>query len=233
MIALITSTLIPEAHSFFSVEERYNQTIDTINNLRSVGFEHIYLIDNSVSRIDQNRLKSSLANKINIISSCQYNFDNKGLNEALLILNNLIHLPDHQPIFKISGRYSPTNQFNAALLLSDLAEKEILGIGSIGKSADSYFNTRAYLVNNKKHLEIILVLVIQEMIAYSRGINGFRGWFRALKTMFTPQIGSPFQISIENAFARVLNIKGNYKLIEKINIEGFVAGSKTLTFISE
>lgn len=233
MIALITSTIIPGAYSFFTIEERYQQTIETINNLRRVGFEDIYLIDNSVDKIDKERLKSSSFNRINIICSPQYNFKSKGLNEALLILNHLYHLPDNQPIFKISGRYSLTEQFNRAILLSDLAENEILGVGVIKKSHRSYFNTRAYLVNNKKNLETILVSAIEEMIAYGKGINGHRGWFRLLKTMFKPQIGTPFQISIEKAFANILNVRGKYKLVEKINVEGFVAGSKALTFISE
>ncbi|WP_343523808.1 hypothetical protein [Pedobacter sp.] len=233
MIALITSTIIPKAYSFFSVEERYHQTIDTINNLKRVGFEEIYLIDNSIDVIDAERIKSNSFDKVNIVHSAQYNFKNKGLNEALLILDHIHHLPDNQPLFKISGRYSPTEQFNRAILLSDLAEKEILGVGDIKKSHSSYFNTRAYLVNNKRTLEAILVSAIEEMIAYGRGINGYKGLLRLLKTIATPQIGTPFQISIEKAFANILNVRGKYKLVEKINIEGFIAGSESLTFISE
>ncbi|SDG42170.1 hypothetical protein SAMN05421827_106164 [Pedobacter terrae] len=233
MIALITSTIIPEAYSFFNIEERYQQTIDTINNLKRVGFEDIYLIDNSVDVIDTDRIKLNSFHKLNIIHTPQYNFRNKGLNEALLILNHLSHLPDNQPVFKISGRYSPTEHFNRAILLSALAEKEILGVGNIKKSINSYFNTRAYLVNNKRTLEAILVSAVEEMIAYGRGINGYKGLIKLLKTMFRPQVGTPFQISIESALANILSAKTNYKLVEKINIEGFVAGAKNLTFISE
>lgn len=233
MISLITSTIIPESYSFFNMEERYQQTIDTINNLRRVGFEDIYLIDNSVDVIDAERIESNSFHKVNIIRSPQYNFINKGLNEALLILNNLYKLPDDQPIFKISGRYLPTEEFNITNLLAELSDKEILGVGNISKNSNSYFNTRAYLVASKKTLASILELAVEEMIAYGNGIHGFSGWLNLFKKALKIQIGTPFQISIESAFANILRAKTNYKLVEKINIEGFVAGSKVLTFISE
>lgn len=233
MIALITSTIVPETYSFFSIEERYQQTIDTIGNLAKVGFENIYLVDNSVSEIDYERLNSSVAINIQLIHSPQYNFTNKGLNEALLILNNLSKLPDDQPIFKISGRYLPTEEFNITNLLAELRDKEILGVGNISKNSNSYFNTRAYLVASKKTLASILELAVEEMIAYGNGIHGFSGWLNLFKKALKLQIGTPFQISIESAFANILRAKTNYKLVEKINIEGFVAGSKVLTFISE
>lgn len=233
MIALITSTIIPEAYSFFSIDDRYLQTINTINNLKNVGFREIYLIDNSIYTIDDDRLKSSSVNDIKIIHCPQYTFNNKGVNEALLILNNIHHLPDNEPIFKISGRYSPTNQFNIPKLLEDLGSEEILGVGFIGNSKKAHFNTRAYLVENKRSLEGILILAVEEMIGFSRGINGFYGWLNLLKTVFKPQIGSPFQISIEKSFAGILKARNRYKLVNKINIKGYIAGSKTLLEISE
>lgn len=233
MIALITSTIIPEAYSFFGIDDRYQQTIATINNLKNVGFIEIYLVDNSTSTIDMDRIKSNSYNGVKIIQSPQYTFENKGINEALLILNNLHHLPNNQPIFKISGRYSPTAQFSISKLLEELGSNEILGLGYIGTGKKVHFNTRAYLIENKKSLAQILVLAIEEMIGFSRGISGLNGLLGLLKTVFKPQIGSPFQISIENSFARILKARKKYKLVSKINIEGHIAGSKTLLHISE
>jgi len=233
MIALITSTIIPKAFSFFSIDDRYLQTINTINNLKDVGFHEIYLVDNSISKIDEEKLRSGSFNGIKVIQSPQYTFENKGINEAMLILNNLHNLPDNQPIFKISGRYSPTNQFSVSKILEDLGSKEILGLGYIGTGKKVHFNTRAYLVDNKRSLEQILVLAVEEMIGFSRGISGSKGWLKILKTVFKPQIGSPFQISLENSFARILKTRKRYKLVSKINIEGYIAGSKTLLHISE
>lgn len=229
MIALITSTLVPETYSFFPPEERYQQTIATLKSLEKVKFDKIYLLDNSTKPIKDQKFKFKPDDKLIIFQALQYAFKNKGLNEALLLLNHLSHISENGPILKISGRYKLSEQFNVDILLNKLGKNEILGVGAIKSGKNDYFNTRCYLVKDKKTLEEILVLAIEEMIAYGRGINGIR----SLTSMFRPKLGTPFQLSLENAFARVLQSRQNYMLIEKINIEGFIAGSEDLNFISE
>ena len=108
MIALITSTLRPTSiQSFFSNEERYEQTLVTIRKLAEKGFKEIYLIDNSLDAIDVPKLIADSGMNLQVHHTPQYSFANKGLNEALLLLNNLHHLPASTHIFKISARYYP------------------------------------------------------------------------------------------------------------------------------
>jgi len=103
MIALITSTLIPTTvYSVYDPDERLYQTINTIQKLRGAGFSDIYFFDNSINEIDRSALIKA-HQSIKIFQSPQYSFKNKGLNEALLILNNSHHLPKNTPIFKIPG----------------------------------------------------------------------------------------------------------------------------------
>jgi len=233
MFAIITSTIIPEAHSYFSVEDRYLQTINTINLLRLKGFEIIFLIDNSKAQIDSFRLVNSTFNNLKIIQTPQYTFENKGLNEALLILNNLSHFPENENIFKISGRYYPNSSFDKKTLLKQLGNKEILGICSNIDKDIPFFSTRSYLVKNKRILEEILLLVIDEMIAYGRDINGFKSLIKKINSIHRPSIGTPFKLSLEQSFARVIKNRKNYVLAKAMNIEGFVAGSSHKDFISE
>ncbi|MDQ1141882.1 MAG: hypothetical protein EOO44_04140 [Flavobacterium sp.] len=234
MIAIITSSIHTYAYSYFSTEERYTQTIATINSLADAGFAEIFLLDNSVLPIDANRLKNHTKGNLKIFLASQFGFKNKGLNEALLILNHIHNLPTNLPIFKISGRYKVTSAFDIQQHLSTLKNHEIIGVGAQNLSSkDAYFNTRGYVVINSKHLEDILILAIEEMISYARGIHGFSGLNHILKSIFKSKPGSPFQLSIEHAFAKVLNYRNQYKIIDKINVEGYLAGAKQLELISE
>jgi hypothetical protein len=111
MIAVITSTVqTGNTHSFFSNNERLIQTLNTIDKLEYAGFEHLLLFDNSLTDIDKNKIAGS-SKILTVFHSSQYSFTNKGLNEAHLLLNNLHNIPANTPIFKISGRYSPSPEF--------------------------------------------------------------------------------------------------------------------------
>lgn len=233
MISIVTSTIIPEAYSYFSIEDRYIQTIHTINTLQNKDFKKIYLLDNSVANLDCERIKRETSDYLEIISNTQYSFENKGLNEALLILNSLSKLPESEPVFKISGRYYPTKEFDIDKLIQQIGDKEILGICANLEQKIPFFSTRSYVCKDKKVLEEMLLLVIDEMIAYGRDINGIRGLIKHIKSFFKPNIGTPFKLSLEQSFARIIKYKKNYALAKAMNIEGFVAGSDYLDFISE
>jgi len=232
MIAIITSTINPSAHSYFSVEERYLQTINTINKLFDAGFNHVFLIDNSIEMIDSKKLIAETQSGLKIHQIPQYTFENKGLNEALLILNSLYYLPDNELIFKISGRYYPNENFNLQKLIEKLKDKEILGVCYDTKSYFPFFSTRAYLIRDKKTLELVLTNVIFEMIAYARDSSGIKG---ILKKVFFNRniIGTPFTLSLEQSFLRVIKSRDAYMFVDQINIEGFIAGSSKIDFICE
>jgi hypothetical protein len=233
MVALITSTLCPsiKAHSFFNEEERYSQTIETVKRLFSKGYSEIYIFDNSAKKINRDQFIQDSGYPLNFIQNCQYTFPNKGINEALLILNNLNHLPAHQPIFKISARYYPIDQFNPNTMSS--ATVDFIGTGYNFNKRGGLFSTRGYFVRDKELLEKILVLAIEDMMAYGKGVYGFRSAVNYLKSVFVLRTGSPFQISMEHAFARILKTRFSYQLLENIGIEGYIAGADQMEFISE
>lgn len=233
MVALVTSTLCPsdKAFSFFNEEERYSQTIQTVRKLSCKGFSEIYIFDNSSKKINGNQFIHDSGCRVNFIQNCQYTFSNKGMNEALLILNNLNHLPANQPIFKISARYYPTDQFNPEILR--LVSADFIGKGYNFTKREGLFSSRGYVVKNRNLLEKILVLAIEDMMAYGKGIYGVRSAINYLRSLFVLQTGSPFQISMEHAFARILKMHFSYQLLENIGIEGYIAGAKQMELVSE
>ncbi|AMQ01249.1 hypothetical protein AY601_4406 [Pedobacter cryoconitis] len=233
MIALITSTLRPtdKTHSFFKEEERYTQTLETIRKLSGKGFSEIYIFDNSSKKINGEQLIQDSGCKLFFIQNCQYTFRNKGLNEALLILNSLNHLPPDRPIFKISARYYPTDQFNTERM--NLVTTDFIGKGYSFDKRGGLFSTRGYIVKDKELLERMLVLCIEDMMSYSKGIYGLSSLINHLKSIFVLQTGSPFQISMEHAFARILKTHFSYQLLENIGIEGYIAGAGQKELITE
>jgi len=222
MIALITSTLIPTTvYSVYDPDERLYQTINTIQKLRGAGFSDIYFFDNSINEIDRSALIKA-HQSIKIFQSPQYSFKNKGLNEALLILNNSHHLPKNTPIFKISGRYYPGPNFKQDIY--NYKNKEFIGVGYAFENKISGFSTKAYFVKDTDILVSTLVQAIEDMISYSKGIHGLKSGINALREFFRPYPGVHYQLSIEQSFARILKQRNNYALLDKIFIEGFEAG---------
>lgn len=220
-------------HSFFSAADRVEQTRSALGKLVSLGFQRILLFDNS-DLIDENRLRELFTDfpEVEPYHHRQYQFRNKGISEALLLLNNMHHLPDGVPIFKISGRYAPNEEFKP--MDSGLLEKyEVIGIGENFDKKTSSFNTRAYYVKNKAILTEMLVLAIEEILSYAKGIHGLRSLCNAMLAYYRPAIGISYQLSLEQAFARILKYKKNYLLLSRMNIEGYVAGSRQRDFIKE
>lgn len=233
MIALVTSTLTPlTAYSLYSPEERLNQTINTIQKLYDVGFQDVYLFDNSVDTTNLKSLHKTFT-QLKVFNTPQYTFENKGLNEALLILNNIHTLPANTPIFKISGRYYPNKNFNLNAHMPYPIDKDIVGVGHFFGSNKAYFSTRAYFIKNKSVLETVLNLAIQEMLSYAKGIYGVRSLLLAIKSLFSPYVGTKYQLSLEQAFARIAYNNNKYLLIDSINIEGLIAGVNKEEFVSE
>jgi hypothetical protein len=233
MIALITSTLKPsKIYSAFSDDERYQQTIYTANTLFSKGFTDVILIDNSANFINLDKLKQDSNQQLKAYHTPQYSFNNKGLNEALLILNHIDKLPESKPVFKISGRYYPNENFTIKDLTS-FGKYDFVGVGEGFDQRIPYFSTRAYLVKNKQVLEQILVLAIEEMLSYHKGVYGLDSLFKLIKSFFVKTLGASYQLSLEQAFAIILKKQENFMLLKKINIGGFVAGFNQQTYISE
>lgn len=234
MIAIVTSCMCPATvKSFFGARDRIEQTKNGLEKLETLPLERIFLFDNS-DLLAEAEVLDVLKDfqKVEKHHQRQFQFSNKGMTEALLLLNHMQHIPDNVPILKISGRYSPNEDFK--LLDTQLFETyDFIGIGENFDKKVSSFNTRAYYAKNKAVLSSTLVLALEEMLSYSKGIHGLRSLFAALAACYAPIPGSAYQLSLEQAFARILKYKKNYLLVSKSNIEGYVAGSGQLDFISE
>ncbi len=223
MVAVISSTLIPQkVYSLYSADERLTQTVTTIEKLKEFGFEKIYLFDNSIQPINTERLKQADGN-IFIHQTPQYSFENKGLNEALLLLNNIHLIPTDTPIFKISGRYFPNPGFSKNTFLKH-PDKDFIGIGYNFNKRICNFSTKAYFVKNASVLQNTLHLAVEDMIAYSKGIHGIKSIVNSVYDAFVPQPGTNFQLSLEQSFARIIKKKYTYELLTEMHIGGFEAG---------
>lgn len=234
MIALVTSTLNPaKAYSSFTPAERLDQTLNTLGKLYEADFTDVYFFDNSIETTNLAAIAKNYPD-VKIHHNPQYSFENKGLNESLLILNQIHQLPSDQPIFKISGRYYPTSAFSFLRYQELLKSKELIGIGShFHGHKTASFITRAYFIKDRGVLEDMLVLAVEEMISYSKGIHGIRSFLDAIKNVISPTLGAFYQLSLEQAFARIAKKKDNYMLIDRLSIEGYIAGNAQKQFVSE
>jgi len=235
VIAVITSTLIPssDVYSFFSVEERWNQTIKTIKTLFESGFESVYLLDNSCKDFDRDALYQQFQERLIISHQKQYTFQNKGINEALLLLNHMYLLPKDRNLFKISGRYFLVDDFNTSTAELQLQNADFVGKGYNYKHKTGLVSTRGYFIKNTEVYENILVKAVEEMQVYGSKIHGLKSAVKSIQNIFTDTLGSPFQISMEQAFARVIKKDHTVSLLGRLGIAGYVAGSDHLELIEE
>ncbi|MEB0260638.1 MULTISPECIES: hypothetical protein [unclassified Mucilaginibacter] len=233
MIAIVSSTIKPltgpqQSKSFYTYEQRVEQTKFTLLRLRECGFTKIFLIDNS-PLLDKEQIQKLLTGfpEVEVHHLLQYQFKNKGINELLLLLYLIEYLPANQPVFKISGRYYPTQDFKKPDF-ADLAVKKYHHSRN-----NNSISTRGYWVKDADTLHRFLTDCLYEHFVYSERIVGLGSLIRVLfrkKDKNTPH----FSISIEFAAERVLR-KGDYDVtfIDKIGIEGLIAGAENVEKITE
>jgi hypothetical protein len=233
MIAIISSTIKPvikneKAISFYSFEERLDQTKLTLVRLKEAGFDLIFLADNS-PLLDQSELEKLLQDfkGVVIFHLRQYQFSNKGINELLMLLFLTGQLPPNEIIFKISARYYLSPEFKKPDFV-DFAVKQY-----DFKRKTGTISTRGYWVKNTETLHRFLLSCFDELFAYPERIVGLKSLFRLLFVKKNV-IDEPLNISIEFAAANVLKA-GNYqvRLLDRIGIEGLVAGANNIEKITE
>lgn len=234
MIAVITSTIKPlvennPKRSFYTFPERLEQTKQTLNQLAICAFTTVYLIDNS-PLLNQLELQQLLADfpQVQVYHIQEYQFENKGINELLMLLYLSKHLPTNQNIFKISGRYYPLPRFEKPKFI-DFAVKSYQYPNRTGT-----ISTRAYWVKDSEVLNRFLLSCLDEVFTYPKRVMGIRSLYNQLGQVFLNKAINPINISIEFAAANVLK-NGNYKvtLVHNIGIEGLVAGADHLEKITE
>ncbi len=133
-----------------------------------------------------------------------------------------------QNIFKISGRYYPTQIFEKPGF-KDFAVK---GYGYKNKTGT--ISTRAYWIKDAVTFEGFLLKCLSEVYAYPERIVGAGSLLRKFNGFFLKKTQPPLNISIEFAAANVLKT-GSYDVtqLDAINIEGLVAGSGHKEMITE
>lgn len=233
MIAVITSCINPKpmstlTRSFFSLEDRELQTIQTLERLKAVGFKQIILADNSYD-YDYSKLNDAIEN-VNIVHLKQYQFVNKSINEVLILLAILDYIPADTKIFKISGRYFPTDNFK--LEMSEEVDFKVKGFDFNGRRP--VISTRGYFVKDKIVYEKFLLSCLNEIYSYPYRVVGLRSLGIFFKEFFKPSLRTIPFISIEFAAARVLR-KGQFKyeLTNYLDIEGQIAGLQSKELIQE
>ena len=234
MIAIITSTVFPKNlynsnnSKPFSESERLMQTKETIASLKTKGFENIYLIDNSGIAYEE-ELKKIFCD-INVIVSNQFQFENRGITEILMLLNFLetVDFNESESILKITGRYCLKDDFDKGVINHyDYAFK----VFDFNKK-NGTVSTRAYLVKNRNEYINLLKLALTEMYRYSFRVVGFRSAIEFLKNLISPTSILEPTHSIEMSFAKVIKYhRLNANKLDRIGVEGYIGGNRT--FISE
>ena len=184
---VITSTIFPQSNtpelvkSVFSPVDRLSQTIETIESLKQLGYSDIYLFDNSGTQY-QAVLEKEFAG-IAVKTFDHFQFNNKGISEAFLLLAAIKHLPADRPIIKISGRYKLSDRIDFDDTQFDFAAK-------FYQHSDRLFfhketmATRCYAVKNKLIFEKYLIALLDEIYAYSGRIFGLGSFKRFLINQF-------------------------------------------------
>jgi hypothetical protein len=234
MIAIVTSTIKPTqgddpSRSLYTFKQRLEQTKHTLTRLKQCGFKSIYLLDNSPS-LDASTLQSLLNDiaDVKVYHLLQYQFKNKGINELLMLLFITELLPKSETIFKISGRYYPTETFDKPHF-TDFAAKAYGYNTSKGT-----ISTRGYWIKDADTMHCFLKSCLDEVYTYPARIVGLRSLYNKLGQRLFNKPFTPVNISIEFAAANVLK-RSNYKvtLLNTVNIEGLVAGADKLEKITE
>jgi len=232
MIALITSTLFPPQgnspntnyRNKLSSDQRIEQTFLTIDSLKKVGINEIYLFDNSgvnyISKIQ------TLFSDVNYITINSIQFENKGLSEIFLIKQGLDYIPAEKPILKISGRYR----------ISKLELKEIEKDFYCKKDGEENISTRSYIVRNREVYDQFVTKVIGYMLNYNSRIRGPRSFMRIIKNSLPHSNISHLyhvELMLENAAWQVLSKTFSFELLNNLNIEGTICNNDGLKIISE
>jgi len=234
MIAIVSSCLYPEEkkgeskRSHFTHEERERQTISTLKALENFNFSQIILVDNSASA-NLDVIKSA-CKAVQVVHIKQYQFINKGINEFLMLLVILDILPENEPIFKISARYLPNENFNTNF---DEAYDFKVRAYHLGTKRSS-ISTRGYFVRNKHIYEDFLLKTLNETFAYEQRVVGIRSLINFVKQVLNPVFNIPRGAAVEFAGARILKYAGYHtQYVDKLGISGTIAGFENKSIIKE
>jgi len=226
---VIPSTIFPKQgkdksilKSVYSGEERLIQTQKTVESLKALGYETIYLFDNS-GKEHQELLEREFSDVL-LKTFDHYQYDNKGISETLLLLEGIKYIPESCSIMKLSGRYQLLRRLELDTSKYDLAAK-IYEHKSGVLFRKKTMATRCYLFKNRAIYELYLIQLLEEMYSYSARIVGFGSFKRFFFNQFIPAKNtySYFHpaLSVEAASIRVLKrLNLNLCKLDNIGLRG-------------
>jgi len=230
MIAIITSTIFPPSESSYwnsrkeaKPEERFEQTLETIQSLIKYEIEHIYLCDNSGYGWTP-ELKDKVK-PVELQLFGHYQFRNYGISELYMLKKGLCQLPEDESVLKISGRYRLTKDPRDYLGDADVAGR-LYNPETYKKRT---LSTALYCVKNSKIFSFIVDQALREIYASQCRIVGPGSLFRILKNSISRSGGEYSyedpNTSIEGAIARVIKIKKlKVRHIPSLGIQGYQCG---------
>jgi hypothetical protein len=239
MLGIISSTIFPGSEPLYwgsprnciPSGDRLAQTRETIASLLTAGISEIILVDNSGSNwVEKTQEQLQPAN---VYVFDQYQFQNKGISEILLLLNSLRIVPSCVPILKVSGRYVLKQGFALNPGDADLGVKLV-------KSNDGtldWVSTRCYWTRDKQVLANFLRSTLMELYGGAAKIRSPRSVLRLMRNTVFPKVDNyPYHDppeAIEGAAARVVRrTKYKVRFLETIGVEG-ISGDNDRKRISE
>jgi hypothetical protein len=228
MIAVVSSCLAPSTESShtggrtnLSPEARLAQTGESVASLVRVGFEEIYLADNSESPPSAETIARLAPARVYHFGHFPYR--NKGIAEVYLLLALTKHLPTDRPIMKLSGRYRASINLCAALGTQQVA-------GLLTKSARiENLSTRAYAVSDLQTFREFLEGSLNEIYAAPWRVVGPRSLLnffrRNISSAPDPYLYRDPPVGLEIAAARWLaRQRIPIARLDKIGVEGVLGG---------
>jgi hypothetical protein len=215
VINTISTDLTYGTRSFYSMKERFEQTLQTIHSIKKyVPTAHIYLIEGSDITYDMEFVLESLVYKYINVFSDKYIRKSvesklKGYGEAtqLYYIFSNYRMDHYDAIFKISGRYYLNSDFN----LQDLIQNNKVIFCNGKKRKQEIVSTVLYFIPNNylKDIYNTYKLVIKIYDEYES---------RLLR-------GDMESLHYERIVPKILK---EYSIHEKIGVEGLVSSYKAL-----
>jgi hypothetical protein len=231
MIAVVSSCVVPSvlpshdgARTTLTPEVRLQHTRGTVDSLLALGVKRIFIADNSAGSwlIDR---AAELA-PAEIVPFTQPPIRNKGIGEMWLLLGVLPHLPENEPILKISGRYRVGPATELKLREGD----EVVGKVYVHGRVQS-LSTRCYLLRDRAVATRLWERTLDEIYAEAARIQGPRSLLRILRSSLHPaadrlRYGDP-AAAVETAIhAAIRHLPLRLRAVEHLDVEGIMGSWK-------
>lgn len=165
IVFLITSIINPKVCNLVPIDERFEQTLQTIASIRKqIKDVHCVIIEFSQLTKQQHSIISKKVDKLIDLSNdqvSQFHCNNKSTGDAFSTLKGIEYcetLSNVDAVFKISGRYLLNENFNLKLIKE--SDKDFYFCKVINESASCYV-TMLYGFKNIKLTKEILDRAIQ------------------------------------------------------------------------